>query len=236
MIRAGREPYVITSADLAKREGLALGTWKNRKRAHAPGRPAPVSSTAARVQLWDREQQAAWAAGKDVPALPQEDQEDDLLDRQEAADLLSVSPRTWDQYARASDVLRESCRTVGGVDHWPRGVIRAWAAARPGDAGKRERGGRPRGTGDLLPREEIRPRAAVLLTADPAVTAATVADALGVHTDTATKALAALRAEAVAELLDADPDTTAADVAATLGYPALTARTALATARAATRT
>ncbi|MFJ2746206.1 hypothetical protein ACIO3O_41835 [Streptomyces sp. NPDC087440] len=85
-------------------------------------------------------------------------------------------------------------------------MIQWWEAARLGDAGKRANGGRPRGTGDLLPREEIRLRAAI-------------------------RALAARRADAVAALLDADPDTTAADVSAQLGYPTRTARTALTAAR-----
>ncbi|MFF0747357.1 hypothetical protein ACFYVL_43960 [Streptomyces sp. NPDC004111] len=210
---------------------MALGTWQNRKRAKAEGRPAPVSSPGARVVLWDAEQQAAWAAGRDVPPLPQEDQEEDLLDRQEAADLLAVTARTWDSYARDTAELRAARRTVCGVEHWRRGEIQAWAAARPGDAGKRARGGRPRGTGDLLPREEIRPRAAALLAADPTVTASAVADAIGVHQDTATRTLAALRADAVAQLLDADPSLTATDITARLGYPTRTARSALAAAR-----
>ncbi|MCX5207680.1 hypothetical protein OG897_40575 [Streptomyces sp. NBC_00237] len=234
MIRAGREEHVLTSADLAQREGLALGTWKNRKAVSAPGRPAPVSSKGARTLLWDGDQQDAWAAGRPVPPLPAKDDPGDWLDRQEAAASLTppVDPRAWDSYARESDDLRAACREIGGVDHWPRGVIQAWEQTRPGDQGKRERGGRPRGTGDLLPREEIRPRAAELLTADPAVTAHAVADAIGVHPGTATMALAALRADAVAVLLDADPQTTAADVVAQLGYRTRTARSALRAAQA----
>ncbi|MFJ4877370.1 hypothetical protein ACIP93_19425 [Streptomyces sp. NPDC088745] len=231
MIRSGREPYVLTSADFAAREGMTLGTWRTKKAAQAPGRPKPVSSEGARTLLWDARQQDAWAAGKPVPALPTTDDPGDLLDRQEAAAVLGVAPRSWDQYARADQDLRAACRVVGGVEHWPGDVIEKWQAARPGDAGKRARGGRPRGTGDLLPREEIRPRAAALLAADPAVTAQAVAEALGVHHNTATRALAAVRADAVAELLATDPDTTAEDVTARLGYPPLTARTALQAAR-----
>ena len=67
---------------------------------------------------------------------------------------------------------------------------------------------------------------AALLAADPAVTADVAADAIGVHPDTATRALAALRADAVAAQRAADPKTTAADVTAQLGYPTRTALTA----------
>jgi hypothetical protein len=234
MIRSGRASHVLTSADLAAREGLSLSRWQTVKAAQAPGRPAPISSPGARTLLWDAEQQDAWAAGESVPPLPEEDLPDDLLDRQEAAALLDppVLPAVWGRYARQDATLLKARREVAGVDHWPRGVILAWEKGRPGDEGKRERGGRPRGTGDLLPREEIRPRAAALLAADPAVTAAAVADAIGVHDDTATRALAQLRADAVAELLHTDPHTTAETVVAQLGYPIRLARSALKAARA----
>ncbi|MFD6419888.1 DUF6292 family protein [Streptomyces sp. NPDC060194] len=159
-----------------------------------------------------------------------EDSPADLLDRAEAADLLNISVGTFGGY-RHETALRAAVRVVGGVEHWPRAVLEEWSAARPGDAGKRVRGGRPRGTGDLLPREEIRPRLAQLLDLDPAVTAAAAADVIGVHPDTATRTLAALRAEAVGPLLAAQPSLTAADVTRRLRFPGQAASAALAAAQ-----
>lgn len=98
MIRAGRLKYVQTLAGLAEQLGVSYGTLRN-KRLHAvEGHPDPISSPTARVQLWDAEQTAAFHAGKPVPALPDTDDDQDLLDRHEAALELGVSATTWNGY------------------------------------------------------------------------------------------------------------------------------------------
>ncbi len=62
------------------------------------------------------------------------------------------------------------------------------------------------------------PRAAELLAAEPAVTAAEVSRRLGVHRNSAYRALSGLRAAAVAALLEQEPAASAQDVVARLGY------------------
>ncbi|MDJ0345874.1 DUF6292 family protein [Streptomyces sp. H10-C2] len=233
MIRTGRDTDVRTLADLARAHGVTLGTLKNRKPYRAAGYPAPISSPSARVLLFDGEQVDAYLAGRPVPELPVQDDPADLLDRHEAGAILAkpVTASSWDVYKR-DQALADHVRDVGGVEHWPRHAVVAWDAARPGAEGNRHRGGRPAGTGDLVPREDIQPRIEQLLDANPTLTAAEAGAAVGVHPDTATRALAAVRAARVEELLTAHPGLDLSQVTARLGYPARAARTALATAGA----
>ncbi|MFD8386188.1 hypothetical protein ACFV2X_48110 [Streptomyces sp. NPDC059679] len=228
MIRAGRKHLVLSLADLAALEGLSESRFKTKQMHKRPGHPTPINAAGATTkQLYDGEQVDDFRAGRDIALLPQDDHDDDLLDRHEAAALVQVAVASWDRYKR-EPWLAERVVVVKGVEHWPRHIILTWAANRPGLG----RGGRPKGTGDLIPREDIQPRTAELLAADPAVTAETVGEALGVHPDTAQRALTAVRAGRVQELLADRPELTPEEVTAELGYPLRTARTALALAQA----
>ncbi|WP_208886710.1 hypothetical protein [Streptomyces sp. PBH53] len=237
MIRAGRSVYTLS--DLAALEGRSLGTYRNRAMHRRPGHPAPVSSSAARVLLYDVVQVDAWRAGLPVPPLPEADDPADLLDQYEAAALAGVTARTWESYRHDAALAQHVVRVRGqqppeefaGVEHWPREVVLAWLGDRPG---RGHGGGRPPGARDALPRAEIVPRTAALLAERPTITAAEVSQRLGIHQHRAHQALAALRADAVAALLEQEPAASAQDVAARLGYPIRTARTALAAARART--
>lgn len=219
MIRAGRQHLVRTLADLAERHG-------GRSAHLAHGFPAPISSPGARTRLYDGEQTDAHFAGRPVPALPDTESDDDLLDRRECAAVRGVSPRSWDVYKSRPEIA-ERLVVIGGVEHWPRSVARAPATQTATAAV-----GRPARTGDQVPRDQLLPRTAPLLDADPGITAAGVVDALGVHRDTAQDALLRLRADRMADLLEADPGLTAQQAARTLGYPA--AQTRRATVRAQT--
>ncbi|MDV5143271.1 hypothetical protein R1T08_02830 [Streptomyces sp. SBC-4] len=98
VIRAGRRRYAQSSADLAAAMGISIGTFRNKQPYTVVGFPPPISSQDARVKLWDSQQTTAHLAGRPVPALPEEDSEEDLLDRSEAAALLDITAKTWDDY------------------------------------------------------------------------------------------------------------------------------------------
>ncbi|MEU3464601.1 DUF6292 family protein [Streptomyces sp. NPDC006733] len=233
MIRAGRRKYAQTMADLASALGMPLGTFRNKKPHAQEGHPAPISSPKSRALLWDSEQTKAFYAGKPIPQLPAVDSDEDLLDRHEAAAELGVSPASWNKYKHesklAEHVVRIPASTAGeeGTEHWPRSVVRAFKAARPGK-GQSPTSGRPKGSGDMVPREEILPRIAELLDLDPAVTAAAVVDELKVASTTAMSGLAQLRGRRIADLLEAEPQLTAEEAAEHLGYPVVARRRALA--------
>ncbi|MCM2424149.1 DUF6292 family protein [Streptomyces sp. RKAG293] len=237
MIRAGRRKYAQTMADLASALGMPLGTFRNKKPHAQEGHPAPISSPNSRALLWDAEQTKAFYAGKPIPQLPAEDCDEDLLDRHEAAAELGVSPASWNKYKHepklAEHVVRIPASKAGeeGTEHWPRHIVRAFKAARPGK-GQSPTSGRPKGSGDMVPREEILPRIAELLDLDPAVTAAAVVDELKVAMTTAMSGLAQLRGRRIADVLEAEPQLTAEEAAEQLGYPVVARRRALAVAAA----
>ncbi|MFE7385815.1 hypothetical protein ACFU9F_36290 [Streptomyces zhihengii] len=137
--------------------------------------------------------------------------------------------RGWD-FCKRTPQLAVHQVVVGGVEHWPRGIVREVKAARPGrTAGS----GRPKDSGGLVPRDQVLERTAPLPPADPAVSAvsaAAVTEALGIHTTTAQDALTALRADRMATVMERD--VTAEQAAHALGYP--TSQTRRATVRAAT--
>lgn len=223
MIRAGRKDLVRTLADLAHQRGVKLTSYINAKPYAAEDFPDPISSTGSRTLLFDGEQTDAYLAGQPIPELPDHDSDQDLLDRRESAELLGVSPRTWDTYKDHEQLARHVVE-VGGVEHWPRDVVQRFKDARPG---KPAAAGRPKRAGDQVPREQLLERTAPLLDADPTITAAGVVDALGIHRDTAQNALTQLRAQRIADLLDADATLTPKEAARTLGYPAALVRRAL---------
>lgn len=226
MIRAGRLDYVRTMADLAKARGVSLGTFRNTKPHTAAGHPAPISSAGTRVLLWDGEQVDAFYDPdiEEIPELPTQDSDDDLLDRNEAAAARGLTPKTWDSY-KTVPKLQAAVVVAGGVEHWPRGVVRSFAPTE-----QRKKTGRPKGVGDLVPRDELPARAGEFLDDDPTVSAAEVANGLGVHLHTAQRALTEARGRRIADLIETEPDLPAAEAARRLGYPTVVIRSAAAAA------
>ncbi|MFD3641557.1 DUF6292 family protein [Streptomyces griseus] len=229
MIRAGRHHLVRTLADLAAQHGVGIDRYTRLKPYEAEGFPAPVSSEGSRTRLYDGEQVDAYLLGKPVPPLPAKEDDGDLLDRRECAAVIGVAPRSWDTY-KHDPALTEARVEAGGVEHWPRGAVKAFQDSRPGRDASATRGGRPTRTGDQVPRDQVPALTAELLDADPTISAATVTERLGVHRDTAQQALTRLRADRIADHIEAHPTLTPAEAAAQLGYPAGQVRRA--TARA----
>ncbi|MGW8726337.1 DUF6292 family protein [Streptomyces sp. NPDC055808] len=230
MIRAGRLNYVQTMPDMAAALGKSLGTVRNQKPYLAEGHPAPISSAKARNQLWDSEQTKAYYAGEPVPELPTIDDDEDLLDRNEAAEVLGVDTVAWNTYKKKDPDLAASVVMVPegpkGTEHWPRHVVLAYKNSRPGRGAG---GGRRHGSGDMIPRDEILPRIAELLDADPAVTVEAVSDTLGIAMfPTAQSGLATLRGRRIADLIEKQPGLDPKDAALQLGYPPITHRAAVA--------
>ncbi|GAB1340870.1 hypothetical protein ACE1SV_74600 [Streptomyces sp. E-15] len=228
MIRAGRQHLVRTLADIAAQQGIAEQTLLNSGRHQALGFPAPLG--AGRTRLYDGEQVDAFLAGRPVPELPEADDDGDLLDRQEAAALRGEPVSAWDR-RKKDPAVREHLVVVGGVEHWPRHVVRDYTPAPRRPSGG---GGRPAGAGDQVPRDQLPALVAKLLDADPALTAADVADRLGVHRNTATAVLVQCRAERMADVME-QHGATAAEAAAALGYPAAQTRRAGVRAQAVVR-
>ncbi|GGO58815.1 DUF6292 family protein [Streptomyces lasiicapitis] len=234
VIRAGRTEFVQTRDELAHAAypvtGMKPSTFAKHKPYTAEDFPAPISSDDARVLLWDSEQTAAHYADEPVPALPDTDDDQDLLDRNEAAALLQVSPRSWDTY-KTDPQIKPHLVKIKGVEHCPRHIAAAYQAARQAGPGRAGNPGRPRGSGDMVPRDEIPQRVSALLDVDAAVTSKTVMAELGLSYVTATRSLSRLRGERVADLLATDPTLTPAAAASQLGYPTAVHRTAIAYAR-----
>ncbi|MEU6381679.1 hypothetical protein [Streptomyces sp. NPDC046909] len=226
MIRAGRRTYAQTSEELAAAMGISIGTFRNKQPYTAEDFPRAISSEGARVRLWDSRQTTAHLAGRPVPELPAEDDEQDLLDRNEAAAVLGITPKTWDTYKKHPQIAPHLTK-VKEVEHCPRGIVEAFRTARDEGAGAKPKG-RPVGSGDMVPRDEIAARVGELLDEDPAVTVALVQDRLGLAYATAVRALTRQRAVRIADLLQAEPDLPGEEAAIRLGYPAAVRRTALA--------
>ncbi|MDP9954344.1 MULTISPECIES: DUF6292 family protein [Streptomyces] len=115
------------------------------------------------------------------------------------------------------------------MELWPRGIVHRYRDTRPGRTAAT---GRPTGSGDQVPRDELLLRTAPLLDAGPAVTATAVVEQLGVTRSTAQRALTRLRADRIADLVGTRPELSPDEAAEALGYPPALARRA--TARAAT--
>ncbi|MER6734582.1 hypothetical protein [Streptomyces puniciscabiei] len=229
MIRAGRRKYAQNSEELAAAMGVTIGTFRNKKPYADEDFPPLISSEGARVKLWDSEQTAAYLAGRPVPELPQEDDEQDLLDRNEAAAELGVSPKTWDKNYKTHPQIAPHLTVIKGVEHCPRGIVQAFRTGKDASADTSPKG-RPKGSGDMVPRDEISARVGDLLDEDPAVTLATVQERLGLSYAAAARALPRLRGERIADLVQAEPDLTPEEAATRLGYPTAVQRTALASA------
>ncbi|MGW5353367.1 DUF6292 family protein [Streptomyces sp. NPDC004031] len=207
-------------ADLAKERGLALPTYRNRGLHKQEGHPPPISSAGSRTLLWDAEQVDEFRATGSFPPLPDEDSDDDLLDRYEAAQLRGVTPKTWTGYAEEPQ-MRAVAEVIGGVAHWPRGAVKAFTQALGGKAG------RPAGSGDIVPRDEMLALVTELLDARPQISGQEVAEELGVHVVTAQKVLVDARGRRIADVLQVRQGLTPEEAARQLGYPSLVIRTAV---------
>ncbi|MFJ8932039.1 DUF6292 family protein [Streptomyces sp. NPDC102364] len=231
MIRAGRRGFVQNSSDLAAAMGFAsMKTFRNKKPYEAEGFPDPISGPEAKTRLWDGEQTAAYLAGAPVPALPDVDDDEDLLERSEAAAFLNVSPKTWDSYKKAPRIAPH-LQKAAGVEHCPRGVLRAYRET-PATS---EAVHRPKGSGDMVPRDQLHARIGELLDADPALTLAKLTGELGIANSTATRALPRVRGERIADLCASEEDLAPEQAAERLGYPAAVRQAAVAYARTALR-
>ncbi|MFK4071870.1 DUF6292 family protein [Streptomyces sp. NPDC029674] len=197
----------------------------NQKPYTAQGFPAAISSPDAKSKLWDAEQTAAYLATEQVPELPTEDDDGDLLERTEAAAFLDVTPKTWDSYKRDQRIAPHLVK-VKGVEHCPRAVLRDF---RQGPAAPRA--GRPTGSGDMVPRDEIEARLGELLDADPALTIATAQHELGLAYSAAARWLPRLRGQRIADQVLAEPDLSVEEAAQRLGYPVAVRRAAVAAAQ-----
>ncbi|MFI1458779.1 hypothetical protein [Streptomyces roseus] len=185
--------------------------------------PLPVSSEGALVLLWDLEQVEAYRDGRPQPVIPAVDREEDLLDRREAAVLLDVKPRSVDSY-KNDPGLADHVVVVGGVEHWPRAAVLAYAAGRGAMSAP---SGRPKGSGDMVPRDLLPGRIAELLDANPAVTAAHAVDVLGISVPAAQRHLQQERAARIVALMRTDPGLGVEGAAERLGYPPAVRRAAL---------
>ncbi|MGW4784979.1 DUF6292 family protein [Streptomyces sp. NPDC004230] len=230
MIRAGRQQYVQSSEELAAAMGLKLGSFRNKKPYAAEGFPPVISSSGARVKLWDSQQTAAYLVGRPVPKLPVEDDDQDLLDRNEAAATLKITAKTWDDY-KTHPQIAPHLTHVKGVEYCPRGIVQAFRTAKGPNADSRAKG-RPKGSGDIVPRDEIAARVGELLDADPALTLATVQEELGLAYATAARVLPALRGRRIADLLQSESGLTPEVAADRLGFPTAVRRTAISIATA----
>lgn len=221
MIRAGRT--ALGRRELADAMGLKWSTFDRTKPHTAAGFPPPISSTGALLLLWDLEQVEAYRDGRPQPVIPDVEHEEDLLDRREAAELLGVKPRSVDSY-KTDPRLADHVVVVGGVEHWPRSAVLAYAAGRGTMRAPR---GRPKGSGDMVPRDLLPGRIAELLDADPAVTAAHAVDVLGVSVPAAQRHLQQERAARIVALMRTEPGLGAEGAAERLGYPPAVRRAAL---------
>lgn len=222
MIPAGR--HAVDQRGIAALHGLSVHQARRSRPWAAHGHPAPLTRGRPRrghPQLWDYEQAAAYAADPEapVPVLPEPGHPDDLLDKEEAAELAGIEPAAWYFYGwldrsrsedrdpqrrqltepgvgQPSELVPAPDEEVCGTPHWYRRTVDAYSAERERRAGA-PRGGRPAGSTDGVARGEITTRVAELLAhADQtgeAVSVAEVARRLGVNYSTAHKHVRRLR-------------------------------------------
>lgn len=175
MIPAGRT--AVDLAGIAELHGLSLPTARKERPWNKEGHPAPIAPSSGRPRrghprLWDREQAAAFAQGRPIPALPEPGDPLDLLDLVEAAELAGMKPATWDRYDNREQTLTRPegepplvpppDETVCDVAHWYRRTVEHYRADREARA-RAPRGGRPRGSPDRMSRSKIAGRVAELV-------------------------------------------------------------------------
>lgn len=131
MIRRGRS--VVDREGVARLHGLGWHTARARRPWADDGHPQPVNKPAGvpagrSPALWDTTQVRAHAAGRPVPAIPDEDHPDDLLDEREVATLHNLTVRQFQELRAGSRVnltIADPDATPYGVDHWRRATAEA---------------------------------------------------------------------------------------------------------------
>ncbi|MGW6396347.1 helix-turn-helix domain-containing protein [Streptomyces sp. NPDC055103] len=146
-----RNRPVINEADVARRLGVPLATWRRRDapdfRNHVPSL-LPES----RSLVYDLAQAEAYLAGKPVPALPAGEHPDDLLTDKEVAAVLGITPGTVRAYA--SQGYLSGGTTVYGTRLWPRREVNERRDNPPGQGkGGGRRAGEPQGPRKQYPYE-----------------------------------------------------------------------------------
>ncbi|MEU5666535.1 helix-turn-helix domain-containing protein [Streptomyces longwoodensis] len=130
---------MINERDIAQQAGVPLATWRRRD---APGfrqRVRPLFDS--RVLIYDQAQAHAFLNGQPIPPLPTEPHPDDLLNDEEAAALLGVTPSTVRAYASQNYLPRGT--TVYSLRLWTRKDIETRRDTPPRQG---QGGGRPLGT------------------------------------------------------------------------------------------
>lgn len=139
MIRQGRP--VVDAAGAAELLGISYKTFRNTAVASDPEFPPPVN-LGRRKLLYDEAQVRAYAAGRELPSLPEGEHPDDLLNDHETGEVLGVAYATIRADRRAGRLPEHV--DVLGVPHYRRAdLARVPTEMRPGQG---VGGGRPRHT------------------------------------------------------------------------------------------
>ncbi|MGF3141005.1 DNA-binding protein [Streptomyces diastaticus] len=129
---------MINERDIAKEAGTPINTWR---RQVAPGLREHVPALFdSRIRIYDRAQVQAHLDDRPLPKLPDTPHSEDLLDDEEAAALLGVTPSTVRAYATQGYLPTGT--TVYGIRLWARRSIqeRLDAPSRQGQGGGRPAG------------------------------------------------------------------------------------------------
>jgi hypothetical protein len=133
-----RNRPVINERDIAQQAGVPLATWRRRDAPAFRQRvPALFDS---RVLVYDLAQAHAFLNGDPIPPLPTEPHPDDLLNDEEAAALLGVTPGTVRAYASQGYLPRGT--TIYSLRLWTRRDIETRRDTPPRQG---QGGGRPLG-------------------------------------------------------------------------------------------
>ncbi|MFI6100853.1 hypothetical protein ACIA8G_35335 [Lentzea sp. NPDC051213] len=152
MIRAGRD--VVDRVEIMQLHGLTESQGNRNKPWRKAGHPAPVGSQ--RQLMWDKQQATAFANGEPIPALPDTDAGEDLLDRIEAAQFAGMKPAAWESgHQRGTFPAPDDHKF--GVPHWYRSTITAFLQQRAERAanGGYNPTGRPKGTTGSRPAKSL---------------------------------------------------------------------------------
>lgn len=136
-----RSRPVTNEADIAQHAGVPIATWRRRD-APAFRQAVPNLLPHSRILIYDLAQAHAYIAGRRIPALPTDEHPDDLLNDEEAAALLGITPSTVRAYATQGYIARG--QTVYSVRVWPRSAIED---RRDNPPGQGKGGGRAPGAG-----------------------------------------------------------------------------------------
>ncbi|MFD4549475.1 DNA-binding protein [Streptomyces sp. NPDC058466] len=135
-----RNRPVINERDIAQQAGVPLAAWRRRD---APGfRQRVPALFDSRARVYDEAQTHAYLNGQPIPPLPAEPHPDDLLNDEEAAALLGVTPSTVRAYASQNYLPRGT--TVYSLRLWARHDIETRRDTPPRQG---QGGGRPLGKG-----------------------------------------------------------------------------------------